>query len=218
MSAALSRNCARLGTFRVINLSADGALFRGARPIAARDVIDLGLSLTDGRHIDTSALVLREGELHRQTTFAVVFADPSPALRAALEAVVREALEDLRRAAVLVVDFSEQACRDCAERLQRLGLRSYGVTTALEALHTLDAAHHFQAALVNIHLGVDDGREVLVHLASQHPHIRRILMSPTLRREELLSLTESMTTGAPHALLPGACAGAELAAAMQPQR
>jgi CheY-like chemotaxis protein len=216
MSAALSRNCARLGTFRVINLSAGGALFRGARPVAVGDAIDLALSLPGGQYVDTSAVVLREGRLHERPTFAVAFVDPSPAARDAIEAVVRAALEELRTAEVLVVDFSEQACRDCAERLQRLGLRSYGVTTALEALHTLDADHHFQAALVNVYLGADDGREVLVHLATKHPRVRRILMSTTLSRHALLSATESMTTGAPHALLPGTCADPQFRQALQP--
>jgi hypothetical protein len=215
ISATVSRNCARFGTFRVINLSAGGALFRGSRPAPVGEQIDVALSLPTGTFIDASAVVLREGRLHDRPTFAVMFANLPPESQAAIDAVVRAALEELQRADVLVVDYSEPSCRALGERLLRLGLGSYSVTTALEALHTLAASHRFRAGLIGLYLGADDGREVLVHLGGKHPRVRRVLMAPTMTPAELLSAAQEMPAGAPHAVLAGGWSDTDLRRALQ---
>jgi ActR/RegA family two-component response regulator len=213
-SATLSRNCVRFGSFRAIDLSAGGALFRGASPVGVGQRLDLALPLSTGAFVDTAAIVLRQGRLHDRDTFAVGFPDLAPEARAAIDAAVRAAREELRRAQVLVVDYGERTGRRLAERLRSLDVACYLVATALEALHTLDAAHGFEAALVGLTLGAEDGREVLAALEARHPRVRRVLMSPSMSHAELAAASAGPTAGAPHALLAGSPSDGELLCAL----
>jgi ActR/RegA family two-component response regulator len=213
-SATLSRNCVRFGSFRAIDLSAGGALFRGASPVGVGQRIDLALPLPTGAFVDTAAVVLRQGRLHDRDTFAVAFPELAPEARAALDAAVRTAREELQRARVLVVDYDERTAQPLAERLRCLEVAGYVVATALEALHTLDAPHRFEAALVSLTLGAEDGREVLAALGARHPRVRRVLRSTSMSHAELAAASAGLAAGAPHALLAGPASYGDLLRAL----
>lgn len=204
MSATVSANGTRFGMFRVLNLSAGGALFRGARPVEVGEHVDLALTLPTGEYVNLAAVVLREGRLHSRPTFAVVFADIAATLQITIQRVVTAALEELRAAQVLVVDGREEVCHNLREKARRCGFTTFAVTTALEALHCVDAGARFRTALVNAYLGADEGSEVLRYLGERHPTIRRVLVSTTTTRFDLMSATGGMAVGAPHAILAGA--------------
>ncbi len=204
VSAAAVRDGSKLGQFRAVNISANGALFLGARPVEVGEEMTLTFSLPTGELIRTPALVIREGRQHDRTVFAVVFLGVAAGDQQAIQTVVAAALEEMRKAYVVFVDRSEQTCRNLRERAQRCGFASFAVTSVMDAIQVLEIAARVRTAIVNLYLGADDGRELLKHLASKQPGVRRILMSTTLSRFDLLDATATMTVGAPHAVLTGA--------------
>jgi CheY-like chemotaxis protein len=209
LSATAFRDRARLGSFRVVNLSAGGALFRGTRPVPVGEQVDLSISLPTGEFVRTRGVVLREGRLHERPIFAVAFAGISAADRRAVQELVAAVLEQMRQAYVLFIDGSEAACRALCEKARRCGFPSFAVTTALEALHLLDAGVKFRSVFVSLYLGGDDGREVLRHLEAKCPGVRRVLMSAALTRFDLMEASGAMTVGAPHGLLAGQCSDSD---------
>ena len=214
LSATAFRESARLGTFRIVNLSAGGALFRGARPVPVGEQVDLSISLPTGEFVRTSGVVLREGRLHDRPIFAVVFAGISAADQRAVQDLVAAVLEQMRQAYVFFVDGSEGACRGLCDRARRCGFPSFAVTTALEALHVLDAGAKFRTVFVSLYLGADDGREVLRYLDARYPGVRRVLMSAALTRFDLMEASAAMTTGSPHALVAGQCSDSDFKLAL----
>jgi hypothetical protein len=199
-SALVSRGDEEFGRFLVINLSAGGALLRGRRPVPTGQAVELEIGLPTGGFVKVGALILREGRIQGRPTFAVAFVTPPASTRESIGNAVRVTLERARRASTLLILHSEETCRALAVQLNRLGIQSFAVTTAVAAIHCLGETT-FRTAIVDLYLGADDGREILVYLAGKHPGVRRILTSGEVPRVDLWQHCQEMTVGAPHALL-----------------
>lgn len=115
--------------------------------------------------------------------------------------VVLRALERHRATAgraVLVIDDEEPIRSALVREMRRLGRPVLTAATPLEAVRVLqDESNAIDVALVDLGLGVADGLDIVEHVASEYPGVRRVVMSGQ-RMEELET---AVAGGRAHALL-----------------
>jgi len=115
--------------------------------------------------------------------------------------VVLRALERHRATAgkaVLVVDDEEGVRNALAREMRRLGRPVMCVSTPLEAVRVLqDETNSIAVALVDLGLAAADGLEIVEHVASEYPDVRRVVMSG----QRMDDLETAVAGGRAHALL-----------------
>jgi len=165
-----------LGSYRVLNLSAVGALLVGRPPGVAK--LEALVRLSTGQTVRAGATVARhEGGADDAAAFAVAFSAVTPADQKVIGKVVLTALEDARDATALVVVEAPEAWQVLRRELTSLGHPSFVVSTLKDALRFLEAPNVLTLALVDLGLPASDVEKVLSTLATKHPHIRRVTMA-----------------------------------------
>jgi len=167
-----------LGSYRVLNLSAVGALLVGRPPGVAK--LEALVRLSTGQTVRAGATVARhEGGAGADdaAAFAVAFSAVTPADQKVIGKVVLTALEDARDATALVVVEAPEAWQVLRRELTSLGHPSFVVSTLKDALRFLEAPNVLTLALVDLGLPASDVEKVLSTLATKHPHIRRVTMA-----------------------------------------
>jgi CheY-like chemotaxis protein len=176
-SAVLLKGEQRLGSYRVINLSAGGLLLAGEAPPEGPETLRVSLRVGGDATLKAQVALLRQAHAHRAPSFALSFVDLDADAEDMIQNAVLEALEQATTASVLVVDDSPEICHALRLQLSRLGHRSYTVGTPLEAVDYLEQPNQVSVALVDLVLCGSNGLDVLAYLAEQHPGVRRVLMS-----------------------------------------
>jgi two-component system, OmpR family, KDP operon response regulator KdpE len=87
-------------------------------------------------------------------------------------------------ATVLIVDDEPSIRLLCRVNLELEGYRVVEAGSLREAREAL-ASGAVQVALLDVHLGPDDGRELLRELRSDHPEVQVALLSGSAAREEI---------------------------------
>ena len=91
---------------------------------------------------------------------------------------------DPEPATVLVVDDDASIRLLCRVNLELEGYRVLEAASLAEA--RLAVSHDgVRVALLDVHLGADDGRELLRELRASHPEIRVALLSGSAKREQI---------------------------------
>jgi CheY-like chemotaxis protein len=83
---------------------------------------------------------------------------------------------------VVILDHDPDSCAALVRELKALGRGAVVATSPAELVQRLeDTEQQCEIALIDLELGSDerfiDGIDLLVHLAQEHPSIRRVLMS-----------------------------------------
>jgi CheY-like chemotaxis protein len=167
----------RLGSYRVLNLSAVGALLVGRAPGGARRELEVLIRLSTGQTVRAGATVARQEGQDDATAFAVAFSRVLPADQKVIGKVVLTALEDARDATALIVVAAPEAWQVLRRELTSLGHHSFVVSTRTDALRFLEAPNVLALALVDLGLPAPDVEQVLSTLAKKHPQIRRVTMA-----------------------------------------
>jgi CheY-like chemotaxis protein len=179
-TAVLLRGEQHLGSFRVLNLSAGGALLVGRPPDApasAPEDFEVLVRLSTGRTVRAHATIVREDSIDEASVFALAFGKIAQDDNDAIHNVVLTALEDARDATALIVAGAPEAWHLLRRELSGLGHPSFVVSTREDALRFVDAPNLLTVALVDLALHAKDVDDVLTTLAAKHPHIRRIVMA-----------------------------------------
>jgi hypothetical protein len=177
-TAVLLRGEQHLGSFRVLNLSAGGALLVGRPPDApATEDLEVLVRLSTGRTVRAHATIVREDSVDEASVFALAFGKIAADDLDAIHNVVLTALEDAREATALVVAGAPEAWHLLRRELSGLGYASFVVSTREDALRFVDAPNLLTVALVDLALDRSEVDDVLTTLAARHPHIRRIVMA-----------------------------------------
>jgi CheY-like chemotaxis protein len=184
------RSEARVGEFAVENLSAGGVLLTGAATLNVGEMLRVLLQLQGHLPIAIHAQVLRREDRGGGVyAYAVTFRDLSAKAEDLIQESVLLALERQRKrpdAAVLVVDDSAEVCLALERDLRAMGRRAFSAVTPLDAVrHLLDAQAGIETAVVDLYLGQADGMDLLAYLADDLPKVRRVIMSGTLREDQL---------------------------------
>jgi hypothetical protein len=166
-----------LGSYRVLNLSAGGALLVGRAPGGKERVLEAVVRLSTGRTVRAGARVARQDGRGEAAAFAVAFSGVAPADRKVIGKVVLTALEDARDATALIVVAAPEAWQVLRRELTSLGHPSFVVSTREDALRFLEAPHVLSVALVDLGLPAAHVRQVLSTLAKGHPGVRRVTMA-----------------------------------------
>jgi CheY-like chemotaxis protein len=173
-----------VGNYAVENLSAGGALLSGGPPVPLGTVGEVVVHLGARRRLFLLARIIRSGE-----AIAVAFQDLPSNTEDLLQNLVLTELEEQRKRtppSALIVDDSEMILQALERQLAALGHVAAAATTPLEAVqHLLDHEHSIRVAIVDLSLGCSDGLEFLAYLAEEHPAVRRVLMSGTVRACQL---------------------------------
>ena len=99
---------------------------------------------------------------------------------------------------VLIVDDEESVRTALAREMKRLGRPVLCAATPLEAVRALqDETNAIEVALVDLGLASADGLDVVEHVASEYPDVRRVVMSG----QRLDDLETAVSGGRAHALL-----------------
>jgi len=166
-----------LGSYRVLNLSAVGALLVGQVPAGATGELEALVRLSTGRTVRARATVAREEGADAAAIFAVAFTHVPPDDHQVISKVVLTALEDARDATALLVVAAPEAWHLLRRELTGLGHPTFVVSTREDALRFLEAPNVLTLALVDLGLPAADVEHVLSTLAKQHPRIRRVAMA-----------------------------------------
>lgn len=164
-----------LGSYRVLNLSAVGALLVGRPPGVAK--LEALVRLSTGQTVRAGATVARQEGAEDAAAFAVAFSKVTPADQKVIGKVVLTALEDARDATALIVVEAPEAWQVLRRELTSLGHPSFVVSTLKDALRFLEAPNVLTLALVDLGLPASAVEEVLSTLARKHPQIRRVTMA-----------------------------------------
>ena len=167
----------QLGSYRVLNLSAVGALLVGRPPTSAELELEVLVRLSTGRTVRAGATVARQEGADEGSVFAIAFSHLPPADQEVIGKVVLTALEDARDATALVMVDAPEAWQVLRRELSGLGHPSFVVSTREDALRFLEAPNVLTLALVDLGLPAADVEKVLSTLAEKHPHIRRVTMA-----------------------------------------
>jgi hypothetical protein len=166
----------RLGSYRVLNLSAGGALLVGRPPSPARE-LEVLVRLSTGRTVQASATIARQEGADEAAVFAVAFSQVPPADRAVIGEVVLTALEDASDATALIVVAASETGHLLRRELTRLGHPSFVVHAREDALRFLQTPNVLHLALVDLSLAPADARYILSTLAENYPHVRRVALA-----------------------------------------
>jgi CheY-like chemotaxis protein len=168
-----------LGSFRVLNLSAVGALLVGRAPASARPELEVLIRLSTGQTVRAGATVARQegGGDDDAAVFAIAFSKLAPDDQKVIGKVVLTALEDARDATALIVVAAPEAWQVLRRELTSLGHPSFVVSNRTDALRFLEAPNVLTLALVDLGLPASDVEQVLATLAEKHPRIRRVTMA-----------------------------------------
>lgn len=166
-----------LGSHRVLNLSATGALLVGKVPRGAKPALEILVRLSTGRTVRAKATVARQEGLAGAAVFAIAFSGLPRADQAVISKVVLTALEDARDATALLVVAAPEDWHLLRRELTTLGHPSFVVTTRKDALRFLAEPNVLTLALVDLGLPAADVRHLLSTLSKQHPDIRRVTMA-----------------------------------------
>ncbi|MEO8698947.1 MAG: hypothetical protein ABI867_02855 [Kofleriaceae bacterium] len=81
----------------------------------------------------------------------------------------------------MILDRDPDSCSALLRELAALGREAVTADTPGELVRRLRGDEHYETAIVDLELGPEDdyldGVDLLVHLAQEHPGIRRVLMS-----------------------------------------
>src|SRR4051794_18731244 len=108
-TAVLLRGEQHLGSFRVLNLSAGGALLVGRPPDGPAEELDVLVRLSTGRTVRAPASIVREDSVDEASVFALAFGMIAKDDHEAIHNVVLTALEDARDATALIVAGAPEA-------------------------------------------------------------------------------------------------------------
>jgi hypothetical protein len=176
-TAVLLKGEHHLGSFRVLNLSAGGALLVGRPPDGPSDDLEVLVRLSTGRTVRAPAAIVREDSVDEASVFALAFGTVATDDLEAIHNVVLTALEDARDATALIVAGAPEAWHLLRRELGSLGHPSFVVSTREDALRFVGAPNVLTLALVDLALNAKDVDDVLTTLAAKYPHIRRIVMA-----------------------------------------
>ena len=174
-SVTLLRNKENVGAYRVLNLSAGGALLAGAAPVSRADRVEALLQLPAGRPLRLEAVVARESSGPPAPAFAIEFARVSPGAEDLIHQAVVTALQEAQAASVVTVSPSLQMCLALRTELRGLGLLSFAVSSALDAMQFLARPNHVSAVLVDAAVGASLRNDLLASVADEHPRVLRVL-------------------------------------------
>lgn len=166
-----------LGNFRVLNLSAGGALLVGRAPKNRAPRFDVLVRLSTGRTVRAAAMVVREESVDDSSVFAIEFASLSPDDREAIDNLLLTAIEDERDPTALIVVSAPEMRHLLRRQLNGLGHPSFGVSSREDAVRFLEAPNAVQVALVDLGSDQTEGDKVLAYLAENQPNVRRIVMA-----------------------------------------
>lgn len=174
--ATLSRGTEEIGVFRVLNLSAGGALLEGYSPGP------IGHELTARFHFSpfevvVGAIVVRTDANPRRSMFALNFDLMAPEARECVQSLVLAMREQAHAATALIVVENGRVGQKLRGDLGEHGHDGFVVTSAFEAVQLLGEEHRFGVAFVDQLIGRDDGQELLAYLADEHPEVGRILVA-----------------------------------------
>jgi CheY-like chemotaxis protein len=166
-----------LGNFRVLNLSAGGALLVGRAPRQRPAEFDVLVRLSTGRTVRAAGVIVREESVDESSVFAIEFVRLARADREEIDSLLLTAIEDERDPTALVVVAESELRQLLRRQLKGLGHPSFGVSSAEDAITFLASPNVVKVALIDLSLDAELADKVLNHLAKKHPKIRRIVMN-----------------------------------------
>jgi CheY-like chemotaxis protein len=167
----------QLGSFRVLNLSAGGALLVGRAPRNKRGELDVLIRMSTGRTVRAAAVVVREESVDESSVFALEFVRVSPEDHDAIDNLLLTAVEDERDPTALIVAHAPEIRHLLRSQLNGLGHPSFAVGNLEDATRFLETPNIVEVALVDLGLNAGGAAKVLAYLADKHPDIRRIAIT-----------------------------------------
>jgi CheY-like chemotaxis protein len=170
--------------YLVENLSVGGALLTGGPPLEAGRKVRIALEFGGKPALMARATVahhrMADGEL---PAMGMAFHELGPNDEDSIHQAILDALDADARGGdcprnVLVVDDCAKTCELLRRDLGAIGHAAVSARTCLDAIvRTRDTYAHFDVALIDLFLGVNDGVELLDYFREHHPTTRRVLMS-----------------------------------------
>ncbi len=192
-----------LSSYRVENLSAGGALLSGDPPLVLESEYRLILNLPDSRPIALTGRVVRQHvDANGKKGYGIAFQGTDADTEDYIHNVILSHLENQPEPtpSILVVDDCANVRHAIKRELRSLGMSVVLAAMPLDALRLLlDKGIQIEVAIVDLFLGSADGFQLLKYLETEHPHIRRILISGHPRA---CQLDLAVSTGHAHAVLP----------------
>lgn len=178
------------GLYVVENLSAGGALLSGPRLLDVGTQVRVLLAPPGAGwswRLALDGYVVRHHPDGGEARFAVAFRNLHPRVEDELQQAVLRRLEWLRQApAVLVLDDCPGVRRVLARQIGALGKRVIATATPQEATTEMACDDETIAvAIVDLVLPGASGTDFLRFLATEHPRVRRVVMSGAVPAEEL---------------------------------
>jgi hypothetical protein len=167
-----------LGSHRVLNLSAGGALLVGRAPPDRPTALEVLVRLSTGRVIRAGASVVREESVDDSSVFAIEFAGISPEDRVAIDNLVLTAVEDERDPTALVVADTLDLKHLLRRHLTGLGHRVFEVNSLENTMKLLGAPNAVTVVLVDLARDSEELKRLLTFLAEKHPKVRRVGLGP----------------------------------------
>jgi CheY-like chemotaxis protein len=175
---------------------------RGLEPVkGARVHITLDYSTTL-KPLILDADVVRVEEIDATTeVIALRFVPLEDPIHDTILKIVLRALERQRakpRTTVLVVDDEETIRTALTREMRRIARPVIVAATPLEAVRALvDETNAVAVVLVDLGLGASDGLDLVSQIASEYPHVRRVVMSG----QRFDDLERAVADGRAHGLL-----------------
>jgi CheY-like chemotaxis protein len=212
-TALVSKAGQECGRFKVVNLSARGALISGRPGLAVGDSVELALRLPWTPILRAEAIVVRHhADTGDQPTAALAFRAIADVDREAIDQAVRALLRKARSASVLVIaDQEVESCHAFVLTIEDLGYSAVAISTPGEATRLLERSNRFRIMLLDEVFGRNDGGDFLGTLARRFPRLRRVLLSERAGRRAAFPPLGI------HSVLATPCTSAEIAAALAPE-
>jgi CheY-like chemotaxis protein len=177
-TALVSKDGEALGLFKLVNLSAGGALLSGRleMPVGTRMEVTLRMPWRPSMRME--AELARVDSSSGEATFALAFPTLPASDGDVIHSAVVHLLRKVRSARVLVVTEQElEVCHSFVVAIEDLGCSAIAVTTVGEALRLLEASSTLRVVIFDERLRRNGSPDLLAHLAREQPKIRRVLLS-----------------------------------------